>query len=357
MSTGLGKRAERVYCFLRQRIDTGDLLPGRRLPTQHELSSSLGVSRSTVQTALQQLIDEGRVRSRRGSGMFVLEHHPGDAEQPAANLIAVMCEVGDTEGFSLQADLLRREHLVCFHFQQEANWDLADERTFLQQLLKVQPKALIACCSPNKPTNVDCLQDLSRAGCRIIHTGPYTRELPQDEYLMPDYRAAGYLAGEALAASGYDCFLFAMAPTDSPRAWLMEDGFAAALRKAGHDYQHSRDQASMTVGTASSSAVAQQLFSALDVGKTVGVFACADWMVHIISQELCRRDATVPEQVGVIACGNQGQPVLVEGRSFDSIGFDLQAIMARAVEAVVAEDSPVVRELVPPTYVSRNTIR
>ena len=357
MSTGLGKRAERVYCFLRQRIDTGDLLPGRRLPTQHELSSSLGVSRSTVQTGLQQLIDEGRVRSRRGSGMFVLDKGQGDALRTCSNLIAVMCEVGETEGFSLQADLLRREHLACFYFQQQAEWDLAEERMYLQQLLKIQPKALIACCSPTKPTNADCLQDLSRGGCRVIHTAPYTREIPRDEYLMPDYRTAGHQAGEALADGGYDHFLFAAAPTDGPRAWLMADGFAAALNNAGRNYEPSRDLASMTSLAACPSMVAQQLSSVLDAGKTIGIFARATWMADLIFQELRQRDFNIPEQVGIITCGDTNEQVFPEGKGFDTMTFDLQAIMARAIDAAIAKDAPSIRELVPPAAVLRNTVR
>ena len=73
MNEGLGKRAERVYCHLVREIDEGRLQPGRRLPTQQELSHQFKVSRSTVQSAIHRLVAEGRVAAVRGSGMFVRE--------------------------------------------------------------------------------------------------------------------------------------------------------------------------------------------------------------------------------------------------------------------------------------------
>lgn len=50
--------------------------PGDRLPTHVELLEELGVSRSTLQSALGILKEEGFVRTRRRSGSFVAEHPP-----------------------------------------------------------------------------------------------------------------------------------------------------------------------------------------------------------------------------------------------------------------------------------------
>jgi GntR family transcriptional regulator, transcriptional repressor for pyruvate dehydrogenase complex len=52
-------------------ISTADLKPGDRLPTEHELSEQLGVSRTVVREAVKVLVATGLVYTRRGSGLYV----------------------------------------------------------------------------------------------------------------------------------------------------------------------------------------------------------------------------------------------------------------------------------------------
>lgn len=56
-------------------IAVGEYSPGERLPSERELSSSLGVSRQTVRQALQQVTDLGLIETRRGrsGGAFVAQ--------------------------------------------------------------------------------------------------------------------------------------------------------------------------------------------------------------------------------------------------------------------------------------------
>lgn len=54
-------------------IQEGRLKPGDKLPTEHFLAKSLGVSRSVVREAIAQLRNEGLVETRQGVGAFVTE--------------------------------------------------------------------------------------------------------------------------------------------------------------------------------------------------------------------------------------------------------------------------------------------
>lgn len=54
-------------------ITEGRLKPGDKLPTEHFLAKSLGVSRSVVREAIAQLRNEGLVETRQGVGAFVTE--------------------------------------------------------------------------------------------------------------------------------------------------------------------------------------------------------------------------------------------------------------------------------------------
>ena len=60
-----------VYQRLRAAILLGQLSPGTRLPSTRQMAHDLGVSRNTLMSAFDQLIAEGYVEGRVGSGTFV----------------------------------------------------------------------------------------------------------------------------------------------------------------------------------------------------------------------------------------------------------------------------------------------
>lgn len=60
-----------LYTQIRDRVLTGELPPGTRLPSVRHLSDELGVSRNTVDTAYLELIAEGFLLTRPRSGFFV----------------------------------------------------------------------------------------------------------------------------------------------------------------------------------------------------------------------------------------------------------------------------------------------
>ncbi len=64
-------RYQVVQKALKQYIVDSGLKPGDRLPTEHEIAQSLGVSRSSLREALKGLQSLGIIDSRRGGGMVV----------------------------------------------------------------------------------------------------------------------------------------------------------------------------------------------------------------------------------------------------------------------------------------------
>ena len=69
-------RTEMARQKLADRIVKGRWGPGDQLPTHVELLEELGVSRSTLQSALDILKEEGFIRTRHRSGSFVADHPP-----------------------------------------------------------------------------------------------------------------------------------------------------------------------------------------------------------------------------------------------------------------------------------------
>ena len=63
--------SDRLAVLLGEQIDSGALRPGDRLPTEVQLATAHGVSRTVVREAVHQLKSRERVVSRQGSGVFV----------------------------------------------------------------------------------------------------------------------------------------------------------------------------------------------------------------------------------------------------------------------------------------------
>ena len=65
---------DRIAEHFLARIFTGDLPAGTRLPPDRELAAQLGVDRTSLRMAMQQLSRMGLIRAVRGSGVSVLDY-------------------------------------------------------------------------------------------------------------------------------------------------------------------------------------------------------------------------------------------------------------------------------------------
>lgn len=99
-------KTRRVYLTLRDRISSGELRPGVRLPSEPDLAHFHGVSRVTVRRALAELEREGLISRRPGAGTFItarLMKRPIVVDLP--NALAHLVEMGrSTEVRLLQFD-------------------------------------------------------------------------------------------------------------------------------------------------------------------------------------------------------------------------------------------------------------
>jgi len=68
-----GTLTDRVVAALIDLIRGEDFPPGSRLPSEMDMASRFGVSRTVIREAISRLKSEGLVESRQGSGVFVRE--------------------------------------------------------------------------------------------------------------------------------------------------------------------------------------------------------------------------------------------------------------------------------------------
>jgi putative hydrolases of HD superfamily len=87
-----------IAASIRAAILNGELEPGMQLPPVRELAAFFGVSRVTVSAAIRTLREEGFVRSRGGSGVYVRDQAslpvPGGTDHPLAGVATFLFEMG-----------------------------------------------------------------------------------------------------------------------------------------------------------------------------------------------------------------------------------------------------------------------
>ncbi|MGH3358847.1 MAG: GntR family transcriptional regulator, partial [Nocardioidaceae bacterium] len=73
---------------IRERIRSGELREGARLPSSRAVAEGIGVSRAVAGAAYEQLVAEGWLAARRGSGTFVRRVDVPDSPATAVARVA-----------------------------------------------------------------------------------------------------------------------------------------------------------------------------------------------------------------------------------------------------------------------------
>ncbi|KRM10751.1 PLP-dependent aminotransferase family protein [Paucilactobacillus suebicus] len=107
-----GKQAAylKLISLISQSIENGDLLPGDHLPPERELSLQLGINRSTIQHAFNELVSRGILVRKVGSGTWVNSGKWGVLSQ-GVNWQSYMTtgRLGDPENFMIRLRNLEHE--------------------------------------------------------------------------------------------------------------------------------------------------------------------------------------------------------------------------------------------------------
>ncbi|MCD9880313.1 winged helix-turn-helix domain-containing protein [Streptomyces guryensis] len=142
-----GREFHRVAQELRARIADGRTYPLRSfLPSQRDLANEFGVSRDTVQRVLRELVDEGLIESRQGSGSRVVRATGPQPSQPGPprahpEVVTIGSRLGmafEEREVTLDVYTLTSESLSAhMRLQAEriAGGEIAPERVALRMLL------------------------------------------------------------------------------------------------------------------------------------------------------------------------------------------------------------------------------
>ncbi len=111
-----------LYDELRSAILRGQLAAGTQLPSTRALAKHLGISRTTVVIAFDQLFGEGYVEGKKGSGTYVASVLPEELLHKAASTPAVPELKTQTEddGLSQRGKILATTDVATVHYYSEA---------------------------------------------------------------------------------------------------------------------------------------------------------------------------------------------------------------------------------------------
>ncbi|MET9387367.1 LacI family DNA-binding transcriptional regulator [Streptomyces sp. NPDC002928] len=285
----------RLAAELRQQLRAGVWPVGGQLPTEKELALSSGTSVSTVRRAVDELVAEGLIVRRQGSGTFVL---PPDAPGTRRALVGVM--VPDTafyyprvlqgieEGLSAAGARLL---LTCSGYDQER------EARELQSMLDAGADGLLLVPTLTGPEpaarHLARLAELPVPAVLVERRGTSLNDT--NEWVCTHHEAGAYDAVRHLAALGHRTIgLVLRAP--SPTAPPVTEGFRQAVSELGcasTEFQATRQEWSPA-------AADRGLAVLREAGATAAV-CFGDRQAALLEGAARRAGLTIPDDLALVA--------------------------------------------------------
>ncbi|MBP3824499.1 MAG: GntR family transcriptional regulator [Butyrivibrio sp.] len=193
-----------VIEWITKKIDNGELIPGAKIPSENELSEEFNLSRQTIRHAIAQMVEDGILESRRGSGTYVVDLR---AEEGERNVVAVITTYVDDYIFpstirGIESNLSEKGYSMQLSF---TNNTVTRERQILEDLLQRNDIAGII-MEPVKSAlpnpNMELYTQLREKNVKILFINTFYPELDIPHVSLNDAECA-YKAVTALIEAGH----------------------------------------------------------------------------------------------------------------------------------------------------------
>ncbi|MDR1774559.1 MAG: GntR family transcriptional regulator [Clostridioides sp.] len=121
---------EQIFNILKDKIIQGEIKTGEKLPSENELSAILGVSRSSVRSAIQKLVDLGIVEKKVGIGSFVKDINVNDYIEQMSEFIFTEKNINDIAEYRLEIEMIN----IKFAIKNITKENLDNMKLFLEKM-------------------------------------------------------------------------------------------------------------------------------------------------------------------------------------------------------------------------------
>lgn len=293
---------------LRQKILECIYHPGDKLPSEYELQEQFQVSRQTVRNALELLEKQGFVRSRQGSGTYVVDREA--EEQKKSKRIAVVTTYVDNYIFpkiiqGIEGALSKEGFQVQIAFTGNHIWK---EEMVLKDLLEQDLRGIIIettkSALPNP--NLHLYRRLQEKGVPILFINSRYPELDCPVVCLQD-EEAGRLAAECLLANGHKK-IGGFFKRDDGQGVRRYRGFVEALRDGGIRPAEEHILWFDTEDALDFDGMEERIVRRL--GTCTGIMCYNDSTASQVMEIWKRRGIFVPEDVSVVSVDDTDLAVL-----------------------------------------------
>lgn len=227
---------QHIKSEIKRCIDSGELQPDDRVPSELELSRDLGISRSQARQALRDLELEGYLVRRRGLGSFV-SRGAGDAKQLGVTGFRVVAMAIPTIYSSymrhviddMEAEFRKRGFRMLTYFTSTND---ESEREFLYELQNSGIEGLALWITNRSQRMRDTLRSYQDAGFPFVLWDRYVPGMDTD-FVGTDNVDVGYRLTKKLCEHGHRRIGFISMVRDITSGEERFEGYRRALEEAG----------------------------------------------------------------------------------------------------------------------------
>jgi GntR family transcriptional regulator of arabinose operon len=329
-----------IFDDLKQEIETGRLRPRDKLPTEAQLGERYQASRITVAKAVNELMQQGLVSRRAGSGTHVL-----GGTEPSGHVFGLLIpDLGRTEIFEpicqgMMASPLSKPHsLLWGHAMGEADLQAEDAIRLCHHYINKKVAGVFFApfeFSPSKDdANLAIASTLEKAGIPIVLLDRCYAPYPyrsQHDLVGIDNRTAGYMITSHLLDLGMKRPVFVLRALSASTVFGRISGYREALRDRGVAMQDDL----VREGDTADPKFVKHILEALKPDS----FVCANDMTagRLIST-LASLGISVPEQMRVVGIDDVkyaalfSVPLTTQHQNCFEIGAMAMATMLQRVE-------------------------